>query len=137
MIVTGGGFKINYNSGQAVKILTNSTGGYMEVGHNVYLSTIDGGVGIGTNTVQPGYKLVVDNGKVGFREVFVKLNGSWPDYVFESQYKLAALSDIEAYIYRHGTLPGMQKATDIAANGLEMAKLFDYNKKKLRKCFCI
>jgi ethanolamine utilization microcompartment shell protein EutS len=55
-----------------------------------------GNVAIGTNDPK-GYKLAVA-GKVVAEEVNVKLKSNWPDYVFESDYKLPALSELENFI---------------------------------------
>jgi len=64
--------------------------------------TQDGLIGIGTvgTTLPPvssNYKLIV-NGKVGFRKAYVKLSGTWPDYVFSGNYKLKSLSELQNYL---------------------------------------
>ncbi len=129
------GLKINYNSGEDVKILTNTSGGSLEVGHNTFLATIDGSVGIGTNTIQPGYKLVVDGGKVGFREVFVKLNGAWPDYVFSLTYNLSDLNEVESYINNYQHLPGMPSSIEILSEGQNIGEIQRLQQEKIEELY--
>ena len=130
-----GALKINFNSGENVEVLTNSTGGSFEVGHNVFLSTIDGSVGIGTKTIQQGYKLVVDGGKVGFREVYVKLLGQWPDYVFAQNYKLKPLADVEEFITNNKHLPDMPNASMIEIEGQNIGEIQRLHQLKIEEIF--
>ena len=61
-----------------------------------------GNVGIGTT--DPGtYKLAVE-GKIGAREVEVKI-GSWADFVFQPGYRLRPLSEVASYVAVHQHLP--------------------------------
>jgi hypothetical protein len=76
-----------------------------------------GGVGIGTaNTA--GYKLAV-NGKVRAKEIRVETG--WADYVFAPEYKLRPLEEVESFIKSNRHLPEIQPASEIQANGLDVA----------------
>jgi len=76
-----------------------------------------GGVGIGTaNTA--GYKLAV-NGKVRAKEIRVETG--WADYVFAPEYKLRPLEEVESFIKANQHLPEIQPASEIQANGLDVA----------------
>ncbi|MGN7787314.1 hypothetical protein ACTJIJ_22460 [Niabella sp. 22666] len=80
---------------------------------------IDGKVGIGTTT--PGEKLAV-NGRILAKEIKV-ISGattSWPDYVFNSNYKLTPLPELESFIKTHQHLPEIPSAREVAANGIEV-----------------
>jgi hypothetical protein len=80
--------------------------------------TNTGSVGIGTlNTF--GYKLAV-NGDAIFTKVKVKSYGSWPDYVFNPDYSLPSLDEIEKFITANRHLPEIPSAKEIAANGLDL-----------------
>ncbi len=76
--------------------------------------SLGGNLGIGTTT--PQSKLAV-NGTVTAQEVVVTLTG-WPDFVFEEDYALMPLEEVETRIRDDGHLPGMPSAADVAAEGL-------------------
>ncbi len=67
---------------------------------------------------------VLGDGHVYAREVEVTMN-NFPDYVFDKNYNLKPLSEVEAYINTNKHLPGVPTATEVEANGL---KLGDMNK---------
>jgi hypothetical protein len=56
------------------------------------------------------------NGTVQAKEVIV--NTGWSDYVFDRDYRLAPLSEIEKAIKADHHLPGMPSSTEIAHNGI-------------------
>ena len=63
-------------------------------------------------------------------EVKVMLSGSWPDYVFDTKYKLPSLSDVEKYIKENKHLPNIPAASEIEANGMEVG---DMQRKMMEK----
>jgi hypothetical protein len=75
-----------------------------------------GSVGIATANIPTGYKLAV-NGKVICEELRVELDQNWPDYVFEEDYDLMPLSEVEKSIQENGHLPGMPSAAEVEAEG--------------------
>jgi hypothetical protein len=81
-------------------------------------SWIQGNVGIGTTNPQ-GYKLAV-NGDAIFTKVKVKEYGSWADYVFEPNYKLPSLKEVEQFIKQHKHLPEVPSAGEVEKNGLDL-----------------
>lgn len=87
-----------------------------------------GNVGIGTTDPQ-GYKLAV-NGNMIAESVKVKLNGSWPDYVFKNNYTLHTLSEIEKFIQINNHLPGIPSAEQVKKDGLDLGEM---NAKLLQK----
>ncbi|WP_379021456.1 hypothetical protein [Parapedobacter deserti] len=80
----------------------------------------NGNVGIGTTN--PQAKLAVE-GTILAKEVKVKTDISVPDYVFEPEYELPALADIEAYVRQHKHLPEIPSAADIERDGLDLAQM--------------
>jgi len=80
----------------------------------------NGRIGIGTAT--PQAKLAV-NGNILATEVKVKTDISVPDYVFEPDYELPPLSEIEAFVKEHKHLPEIPSATDIERDGLDLAEM--------------
>jgi len=60
------------------------------------------------------------NGPALFKEAFVSLD--WPDYVFDRDYKLMPLPDVEQYIREHHHLPGVPSADSLAKTGVPLGQ---------------
>ncbi|HAS46418.1 MAG TPA: hypothetical protein DCS93_38410 [Microscillaceae bacterium] len=84
----------------------------------IYGDFASNGVGINTNKLSDGltnYALSV-NGKV--RANKIKVYTGWADYVFEKDYQLRELSEVEAYIQQHQHLPDVPSAKQVAKEGI-------------------
>jgi hypothetical protein len=78
-----------------------------------------GNVGIGITN--PGdYKLNV-SGKIRADEVVVNTGGA--DFVFESDYKLLELAEIERYIKENKRLPDIPSASEMQENGMNVSEM--------------
>ncbi len=88
-----------------------------------------GNVGIGTTT--PGNKLEV-NGKVRSKEVIVEATG-WPDYVFEADYDLPTLAEIEAFIKANKHLPDVPSAEQVEEQGQHIGEIQKQLLKKMEE----
>ena len=75
-----------------------------------------GNVGIGTPV--PQAKLAV-NGDIYSKKVKVTQIG-WPDYVFQTSYRLRPLSEVEQYIKQYHHLPEMPSAEEVEKNNLDL-----------------
>jgi hypothetical protein len=96
---------------------------------NSNLSYFSGGIGIGTNNLGTN-KLAVE-GNIAARGVIVTLQNPFPDYVFESNYKLRPLANLESYINQNKHLPGIPSAAEVEKNGgIELGQM---NTKLLEK----
>jgi len=85
---------------------------------------------IGVGTLIPNEKLAV-NGKIRAKEIKVEPNpATWPDYVFEKNYKVGTLEELELFIKANKHLPEMPTAKEVAANGVELGEM---NKLLLKK----
>lgn len=80
----------------------------------------NGNVGIGTN--DPQAKLAV-NGVILAKEVKVKNDITVPDYVFEPDYNLPSLNEIESYVKENKHLPEIPSAADIKRDGLDLSQM--------------
>lgn len=82
----------------------------------------NGNVGIGT--LSPDSKLTV-KGTIHTNEVRVDINApiQGPDYVFEKDYDLLALSQLEAYINQYKHLPEVPSAKEMEENGLNLKEM--------------
>ena len=56
-------------------------------------------------------------------KVALTAGGNWSDYVFDKEYKLAPLSDVEKYIKDNKHLPGVPSAEDVKCDGIDMAQM--------------
>jgi hypothetical protein len=65
-------------------------------------------------------KLSVD-GKGLFKSLYVNISANvWPDYVFESDYRLMPTIELEAYIKKHKHLPEVPSAKEIEEKGMSV-----------------
>ncbi len=90
------------------------------------LRVTSGNVGIGTTT--PAERLSV-NGNIRSKEVKVEAS-NWPDYVFDQDYQLPTLAEIEQQIKLNGHLPDMPSAKEVELNGIALGEM---NKLLLKK----
>jgi hypothetical protein len=79
---------------------------------------INGNIGIGTNT--PAYTLDVI-GTIRAREIIVNTDGS--DFVFDSNYKLPPLGEVESFVRQNKHLPNIPSAAEMQTNGVKMGEL--------------
>ena len=88
----------------------------------------NGNVLIGKTTQQnSNYKLDVA-GSIRADEIKVNLDGA--DFVFESDYKLSSLKEVESYIQENKRLPGIVSADEMSTKGADLGEL---NTKLLQK----
>ncbi len=87
-------------------------------GEDIYYN--GGNVGIGAET--PGHELTV-NGKIHAEEVIVNLSIPQPDYVFDEDYNLMPLDELECYVQTNKHLPGIPSAADVKENGLNAGEM--------------
>lgn len=62
------------------------------------------------------------DGKIVAKEVEVKTN-VWADYVFDKDYKLNSLEEIEKHIQEKGHLPNIPSAEKVLQNGINVAEM--------------
>jgi hypothetical protein len=86
------------------------------------LNFTSGMVSIGTTTAPAGYKLAV-GGKIVAEELIVKLQSTWPDFVFEKDYPLPSLENVEKFIAENKHLPGIPSASSIEKQGLAVGEM--------------
>ncbi|HEV8284260.1 MAG TPA: hypothetical protein VGQ09_08110 [Chitinophagaceae bacterium] len=106
------------NGGTRYQLDQQSGGGtnyWTQSATNIYYTS--GNIGIGTT--DPGsYKLAVE-GTVGARKVKVT-QAPWADYVFEKDYRLLTLPEVEKYIQQHKHLPDVPSASEVEKDGLDL-----------------
>ena len=109
---------MNYNNGDGnghIGINTASSG-------NVESLTLrhNGSVGIGTTTTG-SHKLAVE-GTIGARGVKVEANG-WSDFVFNTDYELKDLEEVESFINENNHLPDVPSENEVMENGINVGEM--------------
>jgi hypothetical protein len=85
----------------------------------------NGTVGIGTilSSNPHNYKLAV-NGTIGAKEIKVETSSTtWADFVFEGNYQLPTLQEVEAHIQEKGHLKDIPSAQEVAENGINLGEM--------------
>lgn len=94
--------------------------------------------GTGQNATKPNYYSMFLNGsngdlgvkgKITSSEVMVKIGG-WADFVFENDYRLPSLIEVENHIKENGHLKDIPSANEVAKNGIPLGEM---NSKLLQK----
>lgn len=117
----GNGSAANGFTVQYLKDNTTDRLGFVRGGAVEHLSILNNGnVGVGTRT--PTSKLSV-GGTVHAKEVKVDLNVPVPDYVFEKNYNLRPLAEVENYINQNKHLPEVPAAKEMEANGVNLGEM--------------
>ena len=91
-------------------------------------SSTNGKIYIGSTATYPStsgnYKLFVEGGIMTEKvKVALRSTANWADYVFEKDYKLMPLKNVEAFITKHKHLPGIDSASELTKNGLDLAEM--------------
>ncbi len=96
----------------------------MLVSQPTYTNTLTGtlALNVTNSTSAAGYTLAV-GGKAIAESVTVKLQNTWPDYVFNPTYQLPSLTDIKTYIDQNHHLPDMPSAQDVEKDGLNLGEM--------------
>jgi hypothetical protein len=82
----------------------------------IFIAAATGNVGIGTENYST-YKLAV-NGSVRSKEVVVETG--WADYVFDKNYKLPSLYEVERFIRKNKHLINIPSAKEVEEKGLHL-----------------
>lgn len=86
-------------------------------------------VAIASETPKPGYELSV-NGQIVCEDILIQDSSLWPDYVFQPDYALKPLEEVESHIREHKHLPGIPSAETIEKEGIRLA---DMQKRMMEK----
>ena len=105
--------------GMEINMLNTPSTRALEVNGNTKLQ---GTVGINTTVVPTNYQLAV-NGKIIATELRIQNRTLWPDYVFEKDYKLPKLADIQTFITQNKHLPNVPSASEVLENGIIVGEM--------------
>lgn len=82
----------------------------------------DGFVGIGISVKPSSETKFAVNGAVFAKKLKITQTG-WADYVFNADYRLPALNEVEKYIKSHKHLPGIPTTAEVEKNGTDVAEI--------------
>ncbi len=111
----------------AVGTETMITGAVAHFDGRVYISEDGGseegfGAGYSGKDEYKDYLLWVEEGIVSTDFALAQLP-DWPDYVFEDNYQLKSLSQVESFIKANGHLPTMPTASQVATKGFTVGNM--------------
>jgi len=73
-----------------------------------------------------------NSGRLRAREILVD-ETSWPDYVFDKNYKLPKLNEVAKYIEKNHHLPGVPSAKEIESGGLNLGDMQKIQMQKIEE----
>ncbi len=76
----------------------------------------------GLDTDSDVYKLFVEKG-IRTELLRVDLQGDWSDYVFEDDYELKSIAEVQDYVKTYKHLPGMPSAAEVGEKGINVAEM--------------
>lgn len=94
----------------------------------VFTARANGKVAMGTSNYNcascAGYRLFVKDGiKTEKVKVEIASANGWADYVFEKDYKLMPLAELEKQIKEKGHLPNIPSASEVFENGINLGEM--------------
>lgn len=82
----------------------------------------NGRVGIGTTIIPAEYKLAVE-GKIIAEEIMIRQRSNWPDYVFNTEYPLMPIAEVESFVLKNSHLPGIPSAATVSEDGVSIGEM--------------
>lgn len=77
---------------------------------------------VGINTSSSGSHKLAVGGSIGAQEVKVEVGG-WSDFVFEEEYELPTLQEVESHIKEKGHLKDIPSAKEVEENGIYLGEM--------------
>jgi hypothetical protein len=78
------------------------------------------------------YNLCVKGG-ILTEELLINLQSNWADYVFEKEYKLPTLQEVENHIIEKGHLINVPSAKEVAENGIKIGEMTKIQQEKIEE----
>lgn len=110
------------NSALTEAAITNGTGVKVDSKSAGYLAVGDFGAGT-PMSIPSGYRLVVQDGIITEKvKVAVRNQTDWADYVFEPNYSLMPLNEVEQFVKENKHLPNVPSAEEMVEKGVEVGQ---------------
>lgn len=126
---------VNYNKnvGLSIENLHDSDGKY---GLRITIDRdLTKAINIHNTTTGKDVFRVMGNGHVWATEITVAITSNFPDYVFEKNYPLMPLKEVEEYVAKNKRLPGIQPATEIEKGGLNLGDMQVQQMEKIEEIY--
>ncbi|EZH71303.1 hypothetical protein ATO12_10870, partial [Aquimarina atlantica] len=114
------GIYVRSDGSYGTKMYFSTTDAYVSGSKTAMSIDHKGKVGIGTNNTG-SHKLAVE-GSIGAREIKVEAT-TWSDFVFETDYNLPTLAEVENHIKEKGHLKDIPNAKEVAKNGIYLGAM--------------
>lgn len=117
------------NNGNKWDIASTTGGSFslyqVSTGLNRLVVHPSGSVGIGTNLgTNPNSYLLAVNGTIGAKAVKVEVSSTtWSDYVFDKNYKLKTIKELEFFVKTYKHLPDVPSAIEVEKDGIDIATM--------------
>ncbi len=116
--------QVNIRNGALATTVTTFSGEATGTNFIVGQLGIGGGSGITSIAMPSGYGLYVAKGVLTEKvKVAVQGTANWADYVFEKNYKLRSLSEVEKYIQKNKHLPDVPSADEVVKEGINLGEM--------------
>ncbi len=124
---------IDWQNGRNISMSTVGQGGYnaFRFGTKTSFPYVFEGGNVGIGTTNPKEKLVV-NGKISATEVKVKSTPN-SDYIFEPDYALRPIQEVETFIKAYKHLPDIPSAEEFKQNGVGLGEMDNMLLKKVEE----
>ena len=121
-------FRTGENKTERMRITQSGNVGIGKIPSSAYKLDVAGDVNIsGQLNVKKISKLTVDNltvtKKIEAAEIEVKKIPEWKDCVFDENYNLRTLKDVEQYIKQYGHLPDIPGESEVLQDGINLAEM--------------
>lgn len=135
---SGSRFQVNATSGWAARFINNGSdvrAGYPNYGLFVSTSASGGEYLLQLNrSTTPIFQVNANgmaylDGALNARQIVVKTN-VWADYVFDKQYQLMSLGDLQMYIEKNKHLPNIPSSKEVIESGISIG---DMQRKQMEK----
>lgn len=113
-------------------VFAGASGVYSQDNTHLFWNAAQQQLMIGTGTAPVGYKLAV-KGNVIAESFKVQLYANWSDYVFDKNYKLMPLSEVERFVNQNHHLPEIPSAKEVKENGFELGEMNNLLTKKVEE----
>jgi hypothetical protein len=123
-VITSSAGSSGNHTATGLTIISTRTGTGLGIGLQIFPTTPSGNINISTLTHTENFLALAADGLILCKELVVKTTSPpWPDYVFNPDYKLMPLADLEKAVKENKHLPDLPSAKEIETGGVNVAEI--------------